>query len=213
MYVAGGEPSGKATASLICGIFFFIFPAAICAIVLGHIALAEIKRSSGRLIGAGRATAGLVLGYMGVAAIPLTLIVAAIAIPNLLRARSMANEASAVASIRMINTAESAYLEAFPKVGFACQIGVLGGNGNPSTPEAAALLDSQLASGTKSGYAFRIEGCTASEGVVDGYQIIAFPLQPGTTGRRVFCSNQSGIIKATSEENADSCLTSGTPLR
>jgi hypothetical protein len=53
MYIAAGQPSGKATASLICGIFFFFWPAAVCAIILGHIALSEIKKSAGRLIGEG----------------------------------------------------------------------------------------------------------------------------------------------------------------
>ena len=53
-------------------------------------------------MGDGMAIAGLVLGYIGFAAIPFILIIAAIAIPNLLRARMAANEASAVGSLRTI---------------------------------------------------------------------------------------------------------------
>lgn len=91
--------SGKAIASLICGIFFFVFPSAIIAIILGHLSYSEIGRSLGRIRGKGLALAGLILGYLGISFIPI-LIIAAIAIPNLLRARMAANEASAVGSLR-----------------------------------------------------------------------------------------------------------------
>jgi threonine/homoserine/homoserine lactone efflux protein len=80
------ETSGKATESLILGIFFFILPAAVLAIIFWHLSRSEIKRSGGRLTGAGRALAGLILGYAGVSILPL-LIIAAIVIPNLLRAQ------------------------------------------------------------------------------------------------------------------------------
>lgn len=84
--------SGKAIGSLICGIFFLFLPASLAAIVLGHLSHAEIRKSAGRLKGQGLATAGLILGYMGVAAIPIMLI---IAIANLLPSKLAANEASA----------------------------------------------------------------------------------------------------------------------
>src|SRR5256885_16926191 len=93
---APAETSGKAIASLVCGLFLFAFPLSILAIILGHLSLSEIRKSAGRLQGHGLAMAGLVLGYLGIAAIPMDLIIAAIAIPNLLRARIAANEASAV---------------------------------------------------------------------------------------------------------------------
>ena len=76
--------SGKAIASLVCGVFFFILPASIAAVVLGHLSLSEIKKSAGRVQGQGLAIAGLVLGYMGLAGIPFA-IIAASAIPNWLR--------------------------------------------------------------------------------------------------------------------------------
>ena len=98
------QVSGKATASLVLGIFFFLFPAAVLAIIFGHLSRSEIKRSGGRLAGAGRALAGLILGYTGAAIVPV-LIIAAIAIPNLLRARIAANQAYAVGSLRTINVA------------------------------------------------------------------------------------------------------------
>jgi Domain of unknown function (DUF4190) len=84
---APAETSGKAIASLVCGLFLFAFPMSILAIIFGHLSLSEIRKSAGRLQGQGMAITGLVLGYLGVAAIPVILIIGAIAIPNLLRAR------------------------------------------------------------------------------------------------------------------------------
>ena len=78
---AGVPTSGKAIASLICGIFTLFFPASIAAIILGHLSLSAIRKSAGRLGGRGVAIAGLVLGYAGITLIPLILIIAAIAIP------------------------------------------------------------------------------------------------------------------------------------
>src|SRR6204780_4478782 len=92
------QTSGKAVTSLVCGLFLFAFPFSILAIIFGHLGVSEIRRSAGRLKGEGIAIAGLILGYVGLAIIPVILIIAAIAIPNLLRARIAANEASAVPS-------------------------------------------------------------------------------------------------------------------
>ncbi len=87
--------------------------------------------------------------------VAIILIIAAIAIPNLLRARMAANESSAVASIRTINTGQVTYNSTYPTVGFAATLTVLGGVA-PCTPSSttACLIDSVLAAGTKSGYTF-----------------------------------------------------------
>ena len=111
---------GKAVVSLICGLLFFIPLLFIVAIVFGHLALSEIRKSAGRLKGEGLAIAGLVLGYLWIVGIPILLIVAAIAIPNLLRARMAANESSAVASVRTLVAAEAAYASAHPEQGYTC---------------------------------------------------------------------------------------------
>ena len=110
------ETSGKAIVSLVCGLFLFAFPLSILAIFFGHISLSEIRKSAGRLTGEGMAIAGLVLGYAGVAVIPI-LIIAAIAIPNLLRARIAANESSAVAVVRRLVAAEAVYSRISPRRG------------------------------------------------------------------------------------------------
>ena len=97
------QTSGKAVASLVLGIFPVIpLVGSIVAIILGSSSRAEIRRSAGRLKGDGLALAGLILGIVQVAAIPFILIIAAIAIPNLLRARIAANQAADIAAIARI---------------------------------------------------------------------------------------------------------------
>src|SRR5277367_4941928 len=151
-----GNPrtSGKAIASLVCGIFTFFFPASIAAIILGHISLSEIRKSGGRIGGQGIATTGLVLGYLGIVIIPFILIVAAIAIPNLLRARMAANEASAVGSLRTINVAAVQYAAGYEN-GFPSSFQVFGyGKTIVGNCNHAGLIDRRLAGGQHSGYIF-----------------------------------------------------------
>lgn len=210
-----GETSGKALGSLITGIFgLLLFPAAIAAIILGHISRSEIRKSNGRLQGAGMALTGLIFGYAGIAFIPMILIIAAIAIPNLLRARIAANESSAVAWLRNINEAELAYRSEYPKVGFACSLFALGGN-RASAPSAdhAQLIDDVLASGQKHGYRFELRNCTHSETGGDKYQVVAYPLVRNQTGIRTFCSDQTAVIRSDPSESPDDCMANGEPLR
>jgi type IV pilus assembly protein PilA len=205
--------SGKALASMISGIFGLIFfLPAFAAIVLGHIARSDIRKSNGRLQGNGMATAGLVMGYGVVAFLPFVLIIAAIAIPNLLRARMAANESSAVASIRTINTAEISYQGTYPTVGFTCQFASLDGSGNSSpSPDHAQLIDGVLASGQKSGYRFVLENCVNTE-TEHKYQVVAYPVARNQTGVRTFCSDESGAIKVGEGESAAECMADGSPL-
>ncbi|MGA2202812.1 MAG: prepilin-type N-terminal cleavage/methylation domain-containing protein, partial [Terriglobales bacterium] len=89
--------------------------------------------------------------------VAIILIIAAIAIPNLLRARIAANESSAVGSIRTINTSQIAYNSAYPTIGFANGLSMLAGTCTGvvlPTSAGACLIDTTLASGTKSGYTF-----------------------------------------------------------
>ena len=96
--------------------------------------------------------------------VAIILIIAAIAIPNLLRAKMAANESSAVASMRTINTGEISYSSAYQTVGYGATLSVLGGV-SPCTPSSttACVIDSVLASGTKSGYTFTATGAGGSE--------------------------------------------------
>jgi type IV pilus assembly protein PilA len=209
---AAPETSGKAVASLICGIFFFFFPIAIAAIVLGHLALSDIRKRAGRLKGHGLALAGLVLGYCGALVIPIILIVAAIAIPNLLRARMAANEAAAVGSARTVATAAFTYRATYHN-GFPPSLASLGSDGSGAANcNGAQLIDQQLASGTKDGYGFtyepgtqygysiivspraQAEGCKTTGGLA--FDLRADPLGRGATGQRSFYIDNSGILRA-----------------
>jgi type IV pilus assembly protein PilA len=126
--------------------------------------------------------------------VAIILIIAAIAIPNLLRSRMAANEASAVGSIRTINTSAVTYSTTYPNAGFPATLASLGG-ATPCTAvsTASCLLDAVLAAGTKSGYVFALtsDGNTPSV----GYSVTGTPVAVGTTGQRMFFSDQSGVIR------------------
>jgi len=191
--------SGKAIASLVLGLFFVFFPAAVLAIVFGHWSRSEIRESAGRLKGAGMALAGLILGYFGVALVPM-LIIAAIAIPNLLRAKMAANEASGVGSLRTLNVAAVTYSTRYGHV--PATLATLGppALGAPSE-NAGDLIDSVLASGAKSGYLFSYRASDShNRGIYDAYTINADPVTAGSTGQRHFFTDQTGVIRV--ENNA-----------
>jgi competence protein ComGC len=169
---------------------------------MGHISRAEIRRSGGRKTGDGMALAGLVLGYIGLSIIPL-LIISAIAIPNLLRARMAANEASAAGSLRVLNTSAVVYSTTYGV--FPPSLAALGPSSSPSST-AANLIDSALAGGTKSGYIFVYYPIfrPRREGETEGYIITASPVTPRTTGMRYFFTDQSGTIRTESNRVATS---------
>src|SRR5712672_4023999 len=85
--------------------------------------------------------------------VAIILIIAAIAIPNLLRSRMAANEASAVGSIRSVNTAAVTYSTTYPAAGYPQTLAQLAPAAS-ATSTSADLIDSVLAGGTKSGYKF-----------------------------------------------------------
>jgi len=130
--------------------------------------------------------------------VAIILIIAAIAIPNLLRARIAANESSAVASVRTINTAEITYQTANPTIGYSANLATLGGAGSPCVLAAAAacLIDNTLAQGTKSGYLF-ITTPVASAGVNTLNVTSTIPQNWNQTGVRGFCANEDAVIRST----------------
>ena len=128
--------------------------------------------------------------------VAIILIIAAIAVPNLLVARMSANEASAVQSIRTIQSAETAYSTTFPSVGFSVALSDLSGASNTACSASstqACLIDSVLASGKKSGYIFTWLGDGLTPSV--SYTINADPNLRGASGRRSFFSNYPGVIR------------------
>jgi prepilin-type N-terminal cleavage/methylation domain-containing protein len=123
--------------------------------------------------------------------VSIILIVAAIAIPNLLQARVAANEASAVASLRTINIAMVSYYGNYPAVGFAPTLASLGGTScDPPDQTSACLIDTLLASGAKSGYTFNATGI----GAAPAGQYLAVALPMSGSGNRSFCSTEDGVI-------------------
>ena len=135
--------------------------------------------------------------------VAIILIIAAIAIPNLLRSRMAANEASAVGSLRSVNTAEVTYSSTFPDSGYAPAIGNLGGTVAQCTPPNVAtlanacLLDAVLTLGAKSGYTFTAVGANPVNGVNTTFASTGVPDVIGQTGNRGFGSDQSGVIHYT----------------
>jgi type IV pilus assembly protein PilA len=120
--------------------------------------------------------------------VAIILIIASIAIPNLLRAKIAANEASAVGSMRTMNTASVAYSITYGN--YPPSISSLGPSSTPSST-TADLIDSVLATGTKSGYSFAWSAGASNQ----SYAITATPVS-GTTGFRSFYTNQTGVIRA-----------------
>jgi len=127
--------------------------------------------------------------------VAIILIIAAIAIPNLLRAKIAANESSAVASLRTINTAEVTYSSSWG-AGYAATVDNLGGAEpcGPATAATACIIDPLLsvAPYTKSGYSFVAVGNTAVAGVNNAFETNVVDV----TGKRAFCSDQTGVLRA-----------------
>jgi hypothetical protein len=139
----------------------------------------------------------------GAAGVAPVMIIAAIAIPNLLRSRIAANEASAVGSMRSMNTAQFTYAGTYPEQGFARNLATLGTGSLQNAPSAtrARLLDSILgcAAGTagswctKSGYRFTIQtNCPQKR--CSQFVSLATPVST-STGQRNFCSTADGVIR------------------
>jgi len=143
--------------------------------------------------------------------VAIILIIAAIAIPNLLRARIAANESSAAASIRTINTAEVSYGSFYPAVGFPANIGILGGAA-PCTPAVATacILDAQLTTGNKSGYTFTAAGLLPVNAANTEFVSNAVPNTLNTTGVKGFCGTEDNAVRFVSPAGAalahDPCL-------
>ena len=137
--------------------------------------------------------------------VAIIMIIASIAIPSYLRNRMAANEASAVASMHSIDTAQVSYSSTYPEIGFAPDLNSLGPGANPGntniTSANACLLDNVLgcsagvgtASCSKSGYSFAITAGTGTP--ISTYSTNGNPLVPTQTGDRYFYSDNSAVIR------------------
>ena len=134
-----------------------------------------------------------------------TMVVAAIAIPNLLRARMAANEASAVATVRTANTAQIIYASTYLRKGYAPSLAVLGpdpAHATSFTSQHAGVIDSTLGNPSctagewcvKSGYRFTIRtACTPQQDCRE-YAVVATPVNT-STGTRSFCSTSDAVVR------------------
>ena|SRR5579872_6417458 len=135
--------------------------------------------------------------------VAIILIIAAIAIPNLVRSKMAANEASAVGSLRTINTASVSYSSSYG-IGYPAALSDLAPSTLP-TSTAADLVDAVLVTGIKSGYVFTYTpGSVGSGGEITTYSITADPIAPGSSGQRGFFTDQSLVIRVNATGSASS---------
>jgi type IV pilus assembly protein PilA len=159
--------------------------------------------------------------------VAIILIIAAILIPNVLRSRMAANEASAVGSIRAINVAAVGYNITYGN-GFPPSLAAVGTTTGAVGCTNAELIDSALTTGTKGGYTFFLQhgltqltsadsSCFGAYGYADGYAIEAMPVIVGTTGQRAFCLDATGVIRFNATGAVSPfgglCLTTDNPLQ
>jgi type IV pilus assembly protein PilA len=145
--------------------------------------------------------------------VAIILIIAAIAIPNLLRSRMAANEASAVGSMRTITTAAITYSATYGN-GFPPTLAAMGppAGGGAASCDTSGLLDSVLSAGQKSGYNFTYAGASAIPAAAPSCAVAGFntytvngaPVTPGTTGIRYFFTDESGVIRFNATQAAAS---------
>ncbi len=149
--------------------------------------------------------------------VAIILIIAAIAIPNLLRSRIAANEASAAGSLRVYNTAEVTYASSYNS-GFStdlCSLGPPASAGATPTPTSSDLIDNVLAGGagggactaaatvaTKTGYVFTYTPSSTTLGSATTYSVHGNPQSVNSTGIRFFFTNESGVIRANGTTSA-----------
>jgi hypothetical protein len=137
------------------------------------------------------------------------LIVAAIAIPSLMRSRASANDAVAASTVRTVNTAEIAYFSSYPDKGFAPNLAALGSGGRDCAVQAnvtadhACLLDKALTDNCtsgkwceKSGYKFGLRG-VCLQGQCPNYVVTAVPASP-QAGSKSYCSTSDGVVRTNS---------------
>lgn len=129
--------------------------------------------------------------------VAIILVISAIAIPNLMRARIAANESSAAASIRQIATAEVGYHATYSQVGYSPNLLSLGGTA-PCTPSAATacILDDNLSAGQKSGYQFFAAGFASGGSLTNtDYVGSSAPATFNHSGVRDFCIVSDGVLR------------------
>jgi hypothetical protein len=197
----------RALASLILGVLalFLSIVTGIPAIIVGHLSLSTIKKSSGQLTGESMAMAGLILGYISIALVPFLLM---IAIPGLIPSRGIVDHGGSAANVRTLISAENTYSATYPKAGYATDLATLGPGGPACSSEMgsqknACLLDGELGctEGTsgkwceKDLYHYSIVGILNKNGVANDFVISATP-ENTKAGTINFCASSDGIVRS-----------------
>jgi type IV pilus assembly protein PilA len=125
--------------------------------------------------------------------VAIILIIAAIAIPNLIKSKMAANEASAVGSLRTLTTAEIAYSTACPSIGFTAALSDLGTAA--TCPGGNNQIDPQLQTGLKSGYSFGLTAAVSGTSTANNVFTASASPQGPSSGTRGFFVDQTGVIR------------------
>ena len=121
------------------------------------------------------------------------------------------SDAMVIAAMRTILTAEVTYATSYPTVGYSCTLSDLDGFGGGTPNEhQAMLINSGLASGKRYGFVFALSGCGGTP--ANSFHLTAAP-NGNSYGRKVFCADQSGVIRSSSDGNPATCMASGTPVQ
>jgi type IV pilus assembly protein PilA len=195
-----GLKTGLAITALVSGILnftclsVFMIPVLV-GVIVSAVALTKVNRYPQEYGGKPMAIAGLVMNLF--AAFVMVPIMLAIAVPNLLASRIAANEGSAQSSMRTVFEAELTYQSTVGR----------GEYGTLADLERASLITSELASGTKWGYRYKVEVKEPTSSWPARFTVVAVPLTYGSSGRRSFFIDQTGILR---EEDARGLEASGS---
>jgi hypothetical protein len=119
--------------------------------------------------------------------------------------RQRANEASAVARLFLLTSIEKESAEKSVREGYVCDLAKLGARAQLRRDYDPDFFST----GKRAGYTFVISGCeTASDTAVRQYRIIAVPMEPGKSGWRSFCTDETGVLRYTLEASLESCFAS-----
>jgi len=189
---------GLAVTAMVVGILNFLFLGifgitTIAGIVISAIAMKQIKRSPHLYGGKSFALTGLIMNIASLVLLIPVIVILSIALPNLYASRRAANEASAINSLRKIHTAESTYQATVGRGDF----------GNIGDLHSQNLITSDLASGTRHGYRFKVEVVKDTGEGLPGFIAVAVPTEYGSTGRRSFFMDETGVIRAADSQGME----------
>lgn len=175
---------------LFLGIFGFT---TIAGIVISALAMKKIKRHPHLYGGHPFALTGLIMNIASLVLLIPVIVILSIALPNLYASRRAANEGSAITSLRKIHAAEASYQSTDGRGAF----------GTLEDLERRNLIAADLASGTRHGFRFRVEVVEDTGEGLPGFIAVAVPIDYGSTGRRSFFVDETGVIRAADSQGME----------